>query len=317
MLKPSISVIIPVYNEAKSLPELHAALTPLYADFPETEVVFVDDGSKDEGLSVLKQIAAKDSRVKIISFHRNHGQTAAILAGIDHAEGDILIPMDSDLENDPADIPLLIAELGKGSDVVSGWRQDRWKDNYMARKIPSMAANKLISIMTGVHLHDYGCTLKAYRREVLAGVPLYGEMHRFIPAYASWQGAMVSEIPVKYTPRKFGKSNYGISRTVRVLLDLLLIKFLHRYMNRPIHFFGGLGVMLFVASVAVIVLALALRFWLNISLIQTPLPLLSALCMIMGLNLVMMGVLSEMQMRTYYEAQKTKPYRVKEKINFG
>ena len=316
MPKPSISVIIPVYNEAKSLAELHAALTPLYVQFPEAEIIFVDDGSKDGSLKELKALASKDAHVKVLSFHRNHGQTAAILAGIDHATGDILIPMDSDLENHPSDIPLLIAEMEKGSDVVSGWRQDRWKDNYLARKIPSMAANKLISIMTGVHLHDYGCTLKAYRREVLEGVPLYGEMHRFIPAYASWQGAKVSEMPVRYTPRKFGKSNYGISRTIRVLLDLLLIKFLHRYMNRPIHFFGGLGIFLFFLAFISGITAVVLRLALGLSFILTPLPLLTALLLIMGMNLIMMGVLSEMQMRTYYEAQKTKPYRIKERINF-
>ncbi len=316
MQRPSISVIIPVYNEAKSLPDLYAALSTLYAQFPETEVLFVNDGSKDESLAVLREIAKKDNRVKVLSFGRNHGQTAAILAGIDHATGDILIPMDSDLENHPSDIPRLIAEMEKGSDVVSGWRQNRWTNEFIARKLPSIAANKLISLVTGVHLHDYGCTLKAYRREVIAGVPLFGEMHRFIPAYAAWQGAKVTELPVSYTPRKFGKSNYGISRTVRVLLDLLLIKFLHRYMNRPIHFFGGLGMLFFLGSVVAIGGALFLRFVLNISLIQTPLPLLSALLIIMGMNMVMMGIMSEMQMRTYYAAQNSKSYRVKEKINF-
>lgn len=316
MAHPRLSVIIPVYNEAKSLADLHAALTPLYAQFPDMEVIFINDGSKDDSLQVLKALAGNDSRVKVLSFHRNHGQTAAILAGIDHASGEILIPMDSDLENDPADIPRLVAEMEKGSDVVSGWRQNRWKDKYLARKIPSMAANTLISWMTGVHLHDYGCTLKAYKREVLEGVPLYGEMHRFIPAYASWQGASVSEIPVKYSPRKFGKSNYGISRTIRVLLDLLLIKFLHRYMNRPIHFFGGLGVFLLFLGGCTGLLAIGLRLFIDLHLVETPLPLLTALLLIMGLNLIMMGVLSEMQMRTYYEAQKTKPYRIKEKINF-
>lgn len=316
MPRLSISVIIPVFNEAKSLPDLHAELKKLYVDFPETEILFVNDGSKDESLAVLREMAAKDPRVKVISFYRNHGQTAAILAGIDHATGDILIPMDSDLENHPSDIPRLVAEMEKGSDVVSGWRQNRWKDNYIARKIPSIVANKLISVITGVHLHDYGCTLKAYKRDVIAGVPLYGEMHRFIPAYASWQGATVTEIPVTYTPRKFGKSNYGLSRTIRVLLDLLLIKFLHRYMNRPIHFFGGLGVAFFFGAFLSLALALVLRFTLTISLIQTPLPLLSALLVIMGMNMVMMGIMSEMQMRTYYAAQNSKSYRVKEKINF-
>jgi dolichol-phosphate mannosyltransferase len=284
-----------VYNEAPALPELHAAIEGLYAQFPETEVIFVDDGSKDGSKDVLREIAGRDPRVKVVSFHRNYGQTAAMLAGIDHATGDVIVPIDSDLENDPGDIPRLLAEMEKGSDVVSGWRQDRWKGSFLARKLPSLAANKLISVITGVHLHDYGCTLKAYKREVLAGVPLYGEMHRFIPAYAAWQGATVTELPVRYTPRKFGKSNYGISRTIRVLLDLLVIQFLHRYMNRPIHFFGGL---------------------VDLHLVQTPLPLLAALLIIMGVNLVMMGVLSEMQMRTYYEAQKTKSYRIKEKMNF-
>lgn len=316
MKKPSLSIIVPVYNEAKSLPEVHAAIEKLYREFPETEVIFVDDGSKDSSMEVLRAIAKRDMHVRVISFQRNHGQTSAILAGIDHAIGDILIPIDSDLENHPSDIPQLVAEMEKGSDVVSGWRQDRWKDSLFARKIPSLAANKLISIITGVHLHDYGCTLKAYKREVLAGVPLYGEMHRFIPAYASWQGAVVSELPVSYSPRKFGKSNYGISRTIRVLLDLLLIKFLHRYMNRPIHFFGGFGFFLFFLALLSGTLALALRLFFGVSLILTPLPLLTALLLIMGTNLVMMGVLSEMQMRTYYEVRDRKPYRIKEKINF-
>ncbi|TSC87220.1 MAG: dolichol-phosphate mannosyltransferase [Parcubacteria group bacterium Gr01-1014_8] len=315
MGKPRVSLIVPVYNEALSLPLVHAAIKELYKDYEDMETIFVNDGSRDNSIEVLKKIAEGDKRVKVVSFSTNYGQTAAILGGIDHALGDIIIPMDSDLENDPRDIPKLVAELEKGYDVVSGWRQDRWGGSFFSRKLPSIAANWLISVITGVHLHDYGCTLKAYRKEVIKGVPLYGEMHRFIPAYASWQGAKVTEVPVRYSPRKFGKSNYGFSRILRVLLDLLLVRFLDRYMDRPIHFFGGLGIFLFLLGGLAGSAAIFLRIFYDLHMVQTPLPTLTALLLIMGMNLIMMGVLSEMQMRTYYEAKKERPYRIRETMN--
>lgn len=264
----------------------------------------------------MREIAKKDPHVKIISFARNYGQTTAIRAGIEHATGDILIPMDSDLENDPQDIPVLLRKIDEGYDVVSGWRKNRWEGEGLTRKLPSVLANKLISYISGVYLHDYGCTLKAYRREVLSGVRLYGQMHRFIPAYASRYGARITEIPVRYQPRRFGKSNYGLSRTFRVLLDLLLLRFLDRYMDRPIHFFGGLGFIFLALGWISGITAISLRLFIGLHLVQTPLPLLTAILLIMGLNMIMIGIMSEVQMRTYYEVNEQKPYRVRETINF-
>ncbi len=315
MEKNSISIIIPVFNEAQSIPLLHNALTALYGELPKTEVLFIDDGSTDGSYEKLREVATHDPRVKVLSFARNYGQTAAIRAGIEHATGDILIPMDSDLENDPRDIPKLLAKIDEGYDVVSGWRQNRWKGQALSRKLPSALANRLISRISGVYLHDYGCTLKAYRKEVLDGVRLYGEMHRFIPAYASRHGARVTEIPVRYEARRFGKSNYGLSRTFRVLLDLLLLRFLDRYMDRPIHFFGGLGFVLLFLGGFFGTLALILRLFFGLHLVQTPLPVLTALLLIMGMNLIMMGVLGEMIMRTFYEVKKQEPYRIRETIH--
>lgn len=315
MGKPSISLVIPVYNEAETISLLYAKIALLYDTFPKLEVIFVDDGSRDDGVARLRAIALKDRRVKLIAFSRNYGQTAALRAGIDHSSGEILVPMDSDMENDPADIPRLVEVIERGFDVVSGWRQNRWHGAYLTRKLPSTAANWLISKITGVRLHDYGCTLKAYRREMIVGVPLYGEMHRFIPAYAAQLGGKVTEIPVHYTPRRFGKSNYGLSRTFRVLLDLFVIRFLDRYMDRPIHFFGGLGFLLFFLGGLSGTVAIVLRLFFGLHLVQTPLPILTALFLIMGVNLIMMGILSEMLMRTYYEVNERKPYRIRETVN--
>lgn len=278
------------------------------------EIIAVNDGSKDDSFEVIRQFAIKDKNLKAIRFKVNAGQTAAIHAGIEHATGDILIPMDSDLENDPRDIPLLLEKINEGYDVVSGWRRDRWKGKFFTRKLPSIIANSLISHITGLKLHDYGCTLKAYRREVIQGVPLYGEMHRFIPAYALWQGAKVAEVPVRYEPRKFGKSNYGISRTFRVILDLFVIKFLDKYMDRPMHFFGKFGFVLLLFAGLSGVTALVFRFF-GVSFISTPLPLLTSLLLIMSLNMIMMGILAEMIMRTYYETQGKKPYLIRETLN--
>ena len=315
MQKNKLSIVIPVYNEAQALPLLHEALRSVSMSFPGTEVLYVDDGSIDGSAETLRAIAKNDSHVKVIIFGRNYGQTAAIRAGIEQSTGDIIIPMDSDLENDPRDIPLLVKKLEEGYDVVSGWRQDRWHGSFFTRKLPSLFANWLISKVTGVPLHDYGCTLKAYRRSVIIGVPLYGEMHRFIPAHAARHGAKVTEVPVHYRPRPFGRTNYGLSRTFRVLLDLLIIRFLDRYMDRPIHFFGGVGFLLFFLGTLAGILAVALRLFIGLHLVETPLPLLTVFLILMGINMIMMGVLSEMLMRTYYETKDTKPYRIKETVN--
>jgi len=315
MQKNKLSIVIPVYNEAQALPLLHEALRSVYTLFPKTEVLYVDDGSTDGSAEILRTIAKSDPQAKVILFGRNYGQTAAIRAGIEHSSGDIIIPMDSDLENDPRDIPLLVQKLEEGYDVVSGWRANRWYGSFLTRKLPSLFANWLISKVTGVHLHDYGCTLKAYRRSVIADVPLYGEMHRFIPAHAARHGAKVTEVPVQYRPRPFGTTNYGLSRTFRVLLDLLIIRFLDRYMDRPIHFFGGVGFLLLFLGTLAGTLAVGLRLFINLHFVETPLPLLTVFLILMGINMVMMGVLSEMLMRTYYETKDTKPYRIKETVN--
>lgn len=311
-----LSIIFPLYNEAENLPCLMGKIYDVVKENSyDYEIIAVDDGSRDNSFAILEELAKKDKKLKVIHFLVNTGQTAAISAGIEYATGDILIPMDSDLENDPHDIPLLIAKINEGYDVVSGWRQGRWKGQFFKRKLPSVLANKIISKITGVNLHDYGCMLKAYKKEVIQGVPLYGEMHRFIPAYASWRGARVTEVPVHYESRRFGKSNYGMSRTFRVLLDLFLIKFLDKYMDRPMHFFGGLGFILSFFGVVAGTTAVILRFF-GLHLVQTPLPILTALFLIMGINLIMMGIIAEMIMRTYYETQGKKPYIIKQSINF-
>ncbi len=312
-----LSIILPIYNEAQSIPqlleELDAVLTSILHEY---EVITVNDGSRDDSAHVLREYAQSRPHVKVIDFRVNAGQTAALRAGIDHATGTVLIPMDSDLENDPADIPRLLTKLDEGYDVVSGWRKDRWQGNVLTRKMPSYLANKLISRLTKTHLNDYGCTLKAYRADILQGTLLYGEMHRFIPAYASWRGARVAEIEVNHRPRKHGKSNYGISRTFRVLLDLLLLRFLHQYMNRPIHFFGMVGFVSLGLGMTAGCAGIYLRLFHGMSLISTPLPVLSALLIIVGMQFIGMGILAEILMRIYYESQKKVPYTIREYTNF-
>lgn len=313
--KPKLSIILPIYNEAQSVPELFRELTEVLSGLShEYEIIAVNDGSKDTSIKKLKKIAKKDKHIKIIDFQVNSGQTAALSAGIDYATGDILIPMDSDLENDPRDIALLLEKMNEGFDVVSGWRKNRWEGSFFTRKLPSKIANSLISHITGVYLHDYGCTLKAYKAEVLKDVKLYGEMHRFIPAYASWRGAKVGEVIVNHRPRKYGKSNYGIGRSFRVVLDLLLIRFLFKYMNRPIHFFGTVGFFALGLGGVSGVGALYLKYIDGISFISTPLPVLTALLVIVGVQFIGMGILAEMLMRVYYESQGKTPYSVREVI---
>lgn len=311
---PDISIILPVYNEALGIPELiektHEAL--LNYDY---EIVAINDGSKDNSYEVLKSLAEKDNRIKVVNFRKNYGQTAAINAGIQNASGEIIVLMDSDLENLPSDIPLLINKLQEGYDVVSGWRQARWKGQFFTRKLPSLLANSLISKISGVKLHDYGCTLKVYKKEIINEVRLYGQMHRFIPVYCKWQGGKVTEMPVKYQPRKYGKSNYGISRTFKVLLDLVLIKFLESYMQRPIHFFGGIGFLSFILSIITFLIAAYFKITGQKDFVETPLPILTAMFFIVGILMILMGVIAEILMRTYYESQNKFPFTIKNKIN--
>lgn len=312
-----LSIVLPVYNEEESIPELfsklHGALEQIGKSF---EIIAVNDGSKDGTEKVLNQVERQYPNIKLIHFRINAGQTAALHAGIEHASGEVIVLMDSDLENDSEDIKLLLEKIDKGFDVVSGWRKGRWSNSKFTRKLPSVLANKLISWISGVKLHDYGCTLKAYKADVIQGVRLYGEMHRFIPAYAAQVGAQVTEVKVNYTPRKYGKSNYGLSRTRRVILDLFVLKFLHTYMDRPMQLFGKIGFYFGLVGVFAGVLAIVLRLGYGLHFVQTPLPVFAALCIIVGVQLLTMGILAEMVMRTYFESQNKKTYLIKKKINF-
>ena len=307
-----VSIVIPVYNEEGNLEILHRELGAVLAGYSH-EIIWVNDGSRDGSLAILSAIAKADPDSKIIDFTRNFGQTAAMSAGIRAATGDVIIPMDADLQNDPIDIPAFLAKIDEGYDVVSGWRQDR-KDGLFLRKIPSWIANAIIGSITGVRIHDYGCSMKAYRRDIIQGVQLYGEMHRFIPAYAHWHGARVTEIVVHHRARIHGVTKYGISRTFRVILDLILIKFLSKYMSRPIHFFGGIGFVSLALGVAAAVAAVYLRLFLAMPLITTPLPVFSAMLVIVGVQMIAMGIIAEMLMRVYYESQGKEPYAIKRTV---
>lgn len=314
---PAISVLIPVYNEADNLPLLFERLFAVLRNSSDSfELIAVNDGSSDLSLLKLREIAAANREVRIIDFRRNYGQTAAMMAAIDAARGGILIPIDADLQNDPEDIPRLIAEINAGYDVVSGWRQDR-HDAAIRRNLLSRVANRIISSVSGVYLNDYGCTLKAYRSEVVKGVRLYGEMHRFVPIYAKWMGARITEIPVKHHPRKFGQSKYGIERVLKVLLDLIVVMFLHRYFVKPIYIFGGFGLLSFALSAVSFTWMMYLKLILGVSFISTPLPLFSAMTLLVGFISVLMGLLAEMLVRIYFESQGRTSYLIKERINFS
>jgi len=311
-----LSLVIPVYNEEQTLPELleaiHKALTSFEAEW---EVIFVDDGSQDNSLVVLKEMAKNDQKyIRVVSFRRNFGQTAAIAAGIDHASGEIVVLLDADLQNDPADILMMIDKLNEGYDVVSGYRKDR-KDSFITRTIPSHMANWLISKVTGVQLHDYGCTLKAYRMDVLKNIRLYGEMHRFIPVYAHAFGAKITEVEVNHHVRKFGKTKYGLERTFKVLLDLLTVKFLLSYASKPIYLFGGTGLVLILLSAATLLYLLVRRVFFSISVLASPLFQMSAMFFILGFQSILMGLIAELLVRTYHESQHKPTYVVREKIN--
>jgi len=306
-----ISVTIPIYNEAENIPTLVARVTEsLSGQGRPWELILVDDGSTDESAALLDRAADENPRVKVIHLRRNFGQTAAMMAGFSFAAGDIIIPMDGDLQNDPDDIPRLLAELDRGYDVCSGWRKSR-QDNRLSRNLPSIIANRLISAISGVHLHDYGCTLKAYRADILKGVKLYGEMHRFVPIYASWQGAKVTEIPVQHHPRRFGKSKYGLERTIKVVLDLIVVKFLSRYAEKPMYVFGGFGILSLFLGMLAAVVAIYLKFFRGISFIQTPLPLMSLTAGMIGIMCILMGLLAELMTRTYHESQGKPVYLIR------
>lgn len=311
-----LSVVIPVYNEARGLPELVDRLEAALEGQGSYEVIFVDDGSRDDSFAVLCALAQSRPWMRAIALRRNYGQTLAIQVGIQHASGEVIVLMDSDLENDPADIPRLLDKLKEGYDVVSGWRRERWKGQWLTRKLPSVLANALISWLSGVHLHDYGCTLKAYRREVLAPVRLYGRMHRFIPIYAKWEGGRITELPVRYQPRKYGRSNYGMMRIVSVLLDLVLIVFLDRYLQRPIQFFGGVGLISILLGIGSFAWALYYKLAGLKSFVQTPLPIFTALFVSVGVVLLLIGVLAELLVRIYYEATGRPPAHVRQRVNF-
>lgn len=311
-----LSVVIPIYNEEENIPALHEQVSRALGESGlDYELILVDDGSSDRSFSILGEIAQKDSRVKVIRFRRNFGQTAAMAAGFDAASGRVVVPMDGDLQNDPSDIVRLLAKIDEGYDVVSGWRKDR-QDTFINRKLPSMIANGLISRLTGVHLHDYGCTLKAYRKEVLEGINLYGEMHRFVPALASQVGAKVAEMPVKHHPRLYGKSKYGISRTMRVILDLMTVKFLLHYSTKPIQLFGKWGVYTLFAGFLSGSATIYMKFFERMNMNRNPLLILTAFLIFMGVQFIVLGLLGELNARTYYEAQGKPIYVVREKLNF-
>ena len=309
--QPELSVVIPVFNEAQSLEPLHAEIGQALADF-DYEVLYVDDGSTDNSFSVLADIQKKTENMRVIRFRRNFGQTAAMSAGFKYARGKIIIPMDADGQNDPADIPKLIAKLNEGYDIVSGWRKER-KDNAVTRTLPSRMANWMIGKITGIKLHDYGCTLKAYKAESLKSIRLYGEMHRFIPALARWGGEKVVEMVVNHRARTTGQTKYGLSRTFKVVLDLITIKFLASFSTKPIHIFGGLGVLCFLASFLSGLTVLGMKVFSGDSMNRNPLFMISLMLMIASIQFVLMGLLAEMMVRTYHESQD-RPIYVIEKI---
>ena len=312
---PSISVIVPIYDEQDNVRPLLERLFAVLDTLKNTsEVVAVNDGSRDASMDRLRTAAGKYPRLRVVDFRRNHGQTAAMQAGIDFASGDIIIPIDADLQNDPEDIPRLLDKMNEGYDVVSGWRKNR-KDAAIRRNFLSRQANRLISRISGVRLHDYGCSLKAYRADVLENVRLYGEMHRFIPIYASFSGARVTEIPVAHSPRAHGTSKYGMSRIFKVLLDLLVVRFLDKYLVKPIYVFGGFGFLCFIAAAGFFIWMLVLKLGFETNFNRTPLPVLAATSFLMGMMSILMGLVAEIVSRIYFESSGRRSYTVAEVLN--
>jgi len=312
MERKALSIVIPIFNEEENIEALYSRLKEILEGLGvDYEIIMVDDGSTDGSFKIFKGLQAKDPLLRVVRLRRNFGQTAAFAAGFDYAQGEVIVTLDADLQNDPADIPALLAKIEEGYDVVSGWRVER-KDPFLSRRLPSMVANFLISQVTGVRLHDYGCSLKAYRREVIENIDLYGELHRFIPALASWMGISLAEVPVSHQERRFGRSKYGLSRTIKVLLDLLTVRFLLSYSTRPIHIFGSLGLFSFLAGILLGGYLTYIKFAYHQDIGGRPLLLLAILLMVVGIQTVTMGLLGELIVRTYYEARDKPTYAVRE-----
>lgn len=310
-MAPKVSLVVPVYNEEENLPLLYQRVVEsLDPHGIAWELILIDDGSTDGSVARARELVMADARVTALQLRRNYGQTAAMAAGIDEAAGEFIVTMDADLQNDPADIPRMLSLAAEDYDIVSGWRKNR-QDDWMSRTLPSKLANKLISYITGVYLHDYGCTLKVYRRDAITGLNLYGEMHRFLPALVAQRGARIVETAVGHHPRRFGVSKYGIGRTFKVILDLMTVKFLSSYSTKPIYLFGGLGLALFIAGLGLVGLMTYLKFVHGISMILTPMPTLAAMFVILGMQSLMLGLLAELVIRTYHESQNKKIYLVR------
>lgn len=310
--RPVVSVVLPVFNEEANIEPLYQELKETLSGLPgEHEIVFIDDGSSDGSFPLLAAIAGRDPAVTVVRFRRNFGQTAALAAGFDRAVGDVVVTMDSDRQNDPRDIPQLLAKIDEGYDLVSGWRHQR-QDGYWLRRLPSRLANRIISYTTDVKLHDYGCTLKAFRRDVVKNIELYGEMHRFIPAIASWMGVRIAEVKVNHRPRVAGDSKYGISRTLRVILDLITVKFLLSYSSRPLQFFGLFGLLFGGAGGALTLYLVVQRLFFGMPLADRPILLFALLLVFMSLQFITVGLLAEMQTRTYHEAQRKPIYVIRD-----
>lgn len=310
-----LSIIVPVYNEEDNIIPLYEMIINVCSHNKYSyELLFINDGSNDNTQEILDELACKDRNCKVINMKLNFGQTAALMAGITNCSGETIILMDGDLQNDPEDIPKLLEKLDEGFDVCSGWRKDR-KDPYLTRKLPSQIANYLISKISGINLNDYGCTLKAYRRDIIKDIKLYGEMHRFIPIYASWVGAKTTEITVNHRPRIHGKSNYGLNRIFKVILDLIVVKFLSGYSQKPIYIFGGFGLINFLCSILSFGAMIYYKFWGEKSFVETPLPLLVVLFFLMGFFSILTGLLAEILLRTYHESQNKPTYLIKNTHN--
>jgi glycosyltransferase involved in cell wall biosynthesis len=310
----NISIILPVLNEEENLEEMNAEIVGVVENMDiDYEIIYIDDGSTDRSFEILSELREQNQSIKVIQFRRNFGQTAGLAAGFDHASGDVIITMDSDRQNDPNDIPMLLEKINEGYDLVSGWRFDR-QDAWLSRKLPSKIANGLISKITGVKLHDYGCSLKAFRKEVIENIRLYGEMHRFIPAIASWMGVRIAEVKVNHRARVAGTSKYGISRTFRVILDLITVKFLLQYSARPIHFFGGIGMASGVIGFFIAFVMMIQKFFFAMPMGDRPLLLLAVLLMFIGLQFITFGLLGELMTRTYHEAQNKPIYVIRQSL---
>ena len=308
---PDVSIVVPLLNEQDNINPLHEQITEALAENYDYEIIYIDDGSSDNSIGLLTQIQKSDSRVRVICFRKNFGQTAALSAGFSHARGEIIVALDADLQNDPADIPKIITKLNEGFDVVSGWRKKR-HDKALTRRLPSKIANWLISTITGVKLHDYGCTLKAYRKEVLVQTKLYGEMHRFIPALASWNGAKIAEIVVNHRPRTAGTAKYGLARTWKVLLDLITVNFLGSFSTKPIYIFGGLGLLSALGSIIFGFIVIYQKLSSGVDISGNPLLIVTAVSIIATIQFILMGLLAELLVRTYHESQNRPTYVIRE-----